>query len=489
MSNETALLTVSQMSQADSLAIKAGTPSVELMYNAGCGVANAILKRWPMQPVVVLCGPGNNGGDGFVAARMLKLAGWPVRIALLPNVEALNNASADHASQWSGAIERLSPDALGDATLVVDAIFGAGLVRPLDGMVKATLEAADRQKLIIVAIDIPSGIMGDSGASVGAVQSQLTVTFFRKKIGHLLNPGRTLCGETIVQDIGISGSVLDEIKPRIFENDPCLWRLLLPSINVDEHKYERGSALIFGGYPMTGAARLAAEACARIGTGLTSIAVPESAFCAFASEPASIMIKLLKNAEDTGQLLADTRFSSYLIGPGAGVGGSTQENTLKLLTTGKPLVIDADAITSFQAQPTLLFDAIVGPCVLTPHEGEFRRLFSATGDKLIRACSAAAQSGATIVLKGTDTIIASPDGRAVINANAPPSLATAGAGDVLSGMILGLLGQGMDPFLACSAAVWMHGEAANNFGIGLIADDLPDQLPRVRQSLIATSSL
>jgi ADP-dependent NAD(P)H-hydrate dehydratase / NAD(P)H-hydrate epimerase len=466
MENKTALLSVKEMSQADSLAISAGVPEAELMNNAGTSVANLIMARWPAQAVVVLCGPGKNGGDGFVVAQRLNAAGWQVRTI---------------------AFNALCASALGDATLVVDAIFGAGLSRKIDGQVKLTLDAAAHKKLIIVAIDVPSGVMGDSGENMGAIAAALTVTFFRKKPGHLLLPGKTLCGETVVCDIGISSDVFSAIPPNTFENDPCLWQSVLPKLNDHDHKYHRGHALIFGGFPVTGASRLAAHAAARIGAGLTTIAVPAHAFSLYASGMMSIMIKPLLNSDSTASLLSHSHFSSFLIGPGAGVGEETKIIALQLLATAKPTVIDADAISSFKGQPSLLFNAISGACVLTPHEGEFERIFAVEGDKLQRTRSAAKQSGAIVILKGSDTIIASPDGRAVINSNAPPTLATGGSGDVLSGMILGLLSQGMQPFAACCAAVWMHGAAAGLFGVGLIADDLPDMLPRVRSTLLPTS--
>jgi ADP-dependent NAD(P)H-hydrate dehydratase / NAD(P)H-hydrate epimerase len=469
--------------------VGAGLSAIDLMDNAGSVVAQIITERWPIQPVIVLCGPGNNGGDGFVVARKLKLAGWSIRVALLGSLEDLKNESAEHARFWQGPIEILSPDVLGNATIVVDAVFGAGLNRAFSGAAKQTLLAAIHKKLIIVAIDIPSGIMGDSGEDLGAVQANLTVTFFRKKPGHLLLPGRKLCGETLVREIGLSSSVFSEIEPTAFENNPCLWISELPSINDDSNKYQRGHALIYGGYPMTGASRLASHACARMGAGLTTIATPEIAHGIYSAGLMSIMVKPLESATAIDSLLIDSQFSGFLIGPGAGVSSETKELALKMLATGKPTVIDADAITSFKEHPSQLFNSIVNACVLTPHEGEFSRLFAQAGCKLERARKAAAQSGAIVILKGADTVIASPDGTAVINSNAPATLATAGAGDVLSGMILSLLSQGMQPFQACCAAVWMHGEAANLFGIGLIADDLPDLLPRIRAGLLATFSL
>jgi NAD(P)H-hydrate epimerase len=327
-------------------------------------------------------------------------------------------------------------------------------------------------------------VRGDTGEVLGAVAAALTVTFFRKKPGHLLLPGRLLCGQTIVADIGTPAAVLDQIRPMIFENDPVLWRADLPWPQDGGHKYTRGHALICGGYPMTGAARMAARAAARAGAGLTTIAVPEIALSIYAAALTSIMVRPLGTAQDFDDLLKDGRFSACLIGPGAGNDEVTRAKALALLATGRPTLLDADAITVFQDDPAALDAAIVGPCVLTPHDGEFRRLFDPSGDKLTRVRRAARRSGAVIVLKGTDTVIAAPDGRAIINANAPPTLATAGSGDVLSGIILGLLAQHMDPSLAAAAGVWLHGAAAASFGPGLIAEDLPDLLPGVLRSLL-----
>lgn len=484
-----AVLTVRQMAEADRLTIAAGISASQLMQNAGQAVADAITSRWSPRPVTVLCGPGNNGGDGFVVARVLAEAGWPVRVALLDLVAALAGEAAEHAGMWLGSIEPLTPAVLDAAELVVDALFGAGLQRPLQGAAQATLLAAAERKLPIIAVDIPSGVLGDSGESLGAVAATLTVTFFRKKPAHLLLPGSLLCGEVVVADIGISHIVLDLIAPTVFENDPSLWRVAAPHAHAGSHKYARGHALISGGYPLTGAARLAARAAARIGAGLVTVAVPEQAFAIYAAALTSIMVQPITAAADFDRLLADARFNALLIGPGAGIVGSAREHTLTrvlaLLKTGRPTVLDADAITVFENDPTALQHAIKGPCVLTPHEGEFRRLFDAQGSKLSRAAAAARQCNAVVILKGADTVIAAPDGRVFINRNAPPTLATAGSGDVLSGMVLGLLAQGMEPFLASAAAVWLHGAAANTFGPGLIAEDLPDLLPAVLREWLA----
>jgi len=480
----TALLDAREMGEADRLTVVAGTSVDVLMENAGLGVAQEVMRRWPARRVTVLCGPGNNGGDGFVAARHLAAAGWNVRVALLGSRDRLKDAARHHAEKWRGDIEALTPDAIDGAELVIDGIFGAGLNRPLDGAAKATLAAAASQRIPIVAVDIPSGVNGDAGANLGAVAAVLTVTCFRKKPGHVLFPGRELCGELVVTDIGTPVAVLERIVPNTFENDPGLWLEALPRPHQGGNKYTRGHALISGGYPMTGAARMAARAAARIGAGLTTIAVPELALPIYAAALTSIMVTPLASPTDFDALLSDPRVTAMLIGPGAGVGESTRARTLAILATQRAALIDADAITSFKEHQSVLMNAIQGPCVMTPHEGEFARLFDPTGDKLTRTRHAAARSGAVIVLKGGDTVIAAPDGRAIINANAPPTLATAGSGDVLSGMVLGLLTQGMEPFLAAAAAVWLHGAAAAEFGPGLLAEDLPDLIPLLLRRLL-----
>ncbi len=483
LNQDTALLTVAQMAAADRLSIEAGISGMTLMKNAGDAVARAIQQRWSLRPVAVLCGPGNNGGDGFVAARLLADAGWPVRLALLGDAARLQGDALHHARLWRGAIERVSPGVLDGAELVIDALFGAGLSRPLAGEAADILAHVAQSGLPVAAIDVPSGVMGDTGENLGAINATLTVTFFRKKPGHVLFPGRLLCGDIHVVDIGTPRAVWDSVAPGAFENGPQLWRGDLPVPSHDGHKYHRGHALIQGGFPLTGAARMAARAAARAGAGLVSVAVSEHALPIYAASLTSVMVVPVHTEEDFADLLEDSRITAFLIGPGAGVDPVTRSRALAMLGTGRAVVLDADAITSFQDTAAGLFQAISGPCVMTPHEGEFRRLFNVSGDKLTRAREAAKRSGAVMVLKGGDTVIAAPDGRAIINTNAPPTLATAGSGDVLSGIILGLLAQGMDPFLAAAAAVWLHGDAAGGFGPGLLAEDLPDLLPGVLRRL------
>jgi len=480
------VLNVAQMNAADRLTMAAGTPGSLLMQRAGEAVVRELLRRWTPRPVSVLCGPGNNGGDGFVVAVGLAQSGWTVRVALLGDINSLRGDAQHHARRWTGSVEPLTPHVIDDAELVVDSLFGSGLSRRLDSQVTDTLACATRRGIPIIAVDVPSGVMGDSGEDLGAAAAACTVTFARKKPGHLLLPGRDLCGDIVVADIGIPQVVLDSLPIDTWENTPGLWREKLPQLRAAGNKYSRGHALLYGGYPMTGAARMAARAAARIGAGLTSIAVPEKAFAIYASALTSIMVQPLSQDQDLAGLLKDPRYTAFSIGPGAGLSDATRERTLALLHTGRPVVLDADAISVFSSRADELFQAIRGPCVITPHDGEFKRIFDPSGDKLTRARRAARRSGAVVVLKGADTVIAAPDGRAIINGNAPATLATAGSGDVLGGIILGLLAQGMDAFPAAAAGVWMHGAAAAAFGPGLLGEDLPDLLPGVLKRLAQT---
>ena len=485
--DDAALLTPAEMAACDRAAIADGVAGVALMEAAGAAVAGAVMRRWSKRPVAVLCGPGNNGGDGFVAARHLAASGWPVRLGLLGAREGLTGDAAHHAALWTGAIEPLSPALLDGAGVAVDAIFGAGLARPVDGAARAVIEALAASGIPVVAVDVPSGLDGASGAVLGAAaKAAITVTFFRKKPGHVLLPGRVLCGTLIVADIGIPAGVLAALGPRTHENGPALWSEAYPWPAIDGHKYRRGHALVLGGAVMTGAARLAARAAARIGAGLVTVAAPEAVWPVYAASLTGIIVQPMADASGFAALLADSRRNAVLIGPGAGTEATTRDAVFAALATRRAVVLDADAITVFADRPETLFAAIAGPTLLTPHEGEFARLFGEIpGDKLVRARAAAARSGAVVLLKGGDTVIAAPDGRAVINANAPPELATGGSGDVLSGMATGLLAQGLDPFRAAAAAAWLHGEAAATFGPGLVAEDLVEGLPPVLRRLKA----
>jgi len=484
------LLTVDEMYRADAAAIHSGIAGETLMENAGRAIAEEIRNRWARRPVAVLCGPGNNGGDGFVVARLLAADGWPVTVGLLGSRDALKGDAALNAGRWQGPIRPLEPAVLDDVALVVDAIFGAGLSRPPGGAAKATIDAVNARGLTCVGVDVPSGVHGDTGAVLGcATRCRLTVTFFRRKPGHLLLPGRLHAGEVVVADIGIPESVLAKIGPRTFANDPPLWLDRYPWPEPTDHKYSRGHVLIAGGEAMTGAARLAARAAYRVGAGMVTIASPPAVVPIYAAEMAGLLVSAVANAGEFATLLQDPRRNAILVGPGCGVGRTTREMARAALLTDRATVLDADALTVFQDDPQGFFAMLRGKCaVLTPHEGEFARLFPQDGPRLDRARAAAAAAGATILLKGADTVIAAPDGRAAINHNAPPTLATAGAGDVLSGLIVGLMAQGMRPFEAAAAAAWLHGAAAAAFGPGLIAGDLPETLPRVLKELISLRS-
>jgi NAD(P)H-hydrate epimerase len=483
-----ALLTVAEMAQADALTIAGGVPGLTLMEAAGAAVAREVEQRRPGGSVVVLCGPGNNGGDGFVAARRLAVEGWSVRLALLGDVARLSGDAAAAAARWRGGVLPLTPEVLDGGALVVDALFGAGLARPIEGVARAVIEAINARGVPCVAVDLPSGLAGDSGQVLGvAPRAIATVTFFHRKPAHLLQPGRGLCGDVVVADIGIGDAVLAQIRPSQFENGPALWLAHYPWPRPDDHKYRRGHLLIAGGTTMTGAARLAARGARRIGAGLVTIACTPETHAIYAADMPGLLIAPVGGEATFATLLGERKRNAVLIGPGYGAGAETRKHTLAALGTGKACVLDADALTAFAEAPAPLFAAIHGPTVMTPHDGEFARLFpdlAETPAKLARAREAARRSGATILLKGPDTVVAAPDGRAVINSNAPPTLATGGSGDVLAGFAAGLLAQGMPPFEAAAAAAWLHGAAADEVGPGLIAEDLPEALPAVLRRLV-----
>ncbi len=482
-----ALLPPAEMAVADRLAIDGGVPGSVLMENAGRAVADAVSRRWPRRPAVVLCGPGNNGGDGFVAARFLAERGWPVRVALLGDRQGLKGDAAIAAGRWTGPVEPLATAVLNGAGLVVDAMFGAGLARQVDGTPREVI-AALQPGVPVVAIDVPSGVDGASGEVRGiAPRAALTVTFFRRKPGHLLLPGRELCGETVLAPIGIPASVLANLAPLVAANHPDWWSPQFPWPAPESHKYTRGHALIAGGAVMTGAARLAARTAARAGAGLVTVAAPDPAFPIYAGALTGVIVQPTSGTDRFRELLADARRNAVLIGPGAGVGPETRDKVLAALAARKRTVLDADALTVFADERRTLSASIQTDCVMTPHEGEFARLFGraidrpggASRGKLDRARQASRETGAVVLLKGNDTVIAAPDGRAAINERAPPELATAGSGDALAGIVLGLLAQGMPAFEAAAAAVWLHAEAARRVGPGLVAEDLVDSLPAV----------
>lgn len=490
------LLTTAEMAEADRLTIAGGIPGIMLMEKAGEAVADAVCAILQGRRVVVVAGPGNNGGDGFVAARLLSERGHDVRLLLVADRAKLKGDAAPAAGRWKGRTEAASPDGLGeDRCVLVDALFGAGLDRPVEGLPRAMIEAMNASGAPIVAVDLPSGINGTSGMVMGvAVKAAHTVTFFRRKPAHLLLPGRLYCGAIQVADIGIPDRVLTNIQPATFSNGPALWGDAFPLPKPEGHKYGRGHAVVVsGGLSFTGAARLAARGALRAGAGLATIASPREALSVNATASLAVMVRPVDGAEELAAFLADKRHNAVVLGPGGGVGPAMRTQVLAALASEAAVVLDADALTSFADGPAELFGAIAKRAdhstIVTPHEGEFGRIFNEIKEdskviaKLEKTRAAARLSGAVVLFKGGDTVVAAPDGRASIADNAPPYLATAGAGDVLSGMIAGLLAQHMPAFEAASAAVWLHGEAATEFGPGLIAEDLTETLPAVYRRL------
>ena len=469
-----ALLPPAAMAAVDRAAIAGGRSGPWLMENAGRAVARAIMARYGARRTVVLCGPGNNGGDGWVVARLLRRAGWPVRIATLVPANGLQGDAAGAAARWRGPIETLATYSLGGADLVVDALFGAGLARPLEGTALAVVRALADHRAPVIAVDVPSGLDGTTGDVLGAApRAELTVPFCRLKPGHLLLPGRQLCGRTVLADIGIPDETVAAHARGLSANGPWLWRALLPERSATSHKYRFGHALVVGGpVATTGAARLAADAALRVGAGLVSIACRPGALTTYAAQLTTVMTKPVADGPALSALLADPRYRAALLGPGAGVGEATREAVRAVLASGRPAVLDADALTSFAEDRGALLDGLRADIVLTPHDGEFARLFDDAGDRLSRAQAASRRCGAVVLLKGADTVVAAPDGRAAIQPDAPPWLATAGTGDVLAGSIVGLLAQGVPAFESAAAGVWLHASAAHGAGPGLVAEEL-----------------
>ena len=486
----TELLTNQQMSAADQAAVASGVPSLELMENAGRAVADVAERLVaPKARIIIACGPGNNGGDGFVAARHLQARGFRVDVGLLGSVEQLRGDAGEMANAWQGQTADCDHLDLGTADLLIDALFGAGLTRPLDGSAATLVAGLNAAPAPILSVDVPSGLDGSTGQAQGPVISaRATISFFRPKPGHLLLPGRALCGDLHIADIGIPDLVLEQLDITTFRNAPPVWQSHWQPPRIHGHKYTRGHAVVLSGpVHATGAARLAAIGAQRAGAGLVTIASPEDAVSVNAAHLTSIMIAPLDGHRELTDVLADPRYNSVVIGPGAGLTDKTLARVMGALNTSAAVVLDADALTLSARDRESVFRAIherSSPAVLTPHEGEFRRLFpNTTGDKLQRARHAASESGAVVVLKGADTVIAAPDGSAAINDNAPPWLATAGAGDVLAGFIAGILAQSVPAWPAACMAVWLHGACAAAHGPGMIAEDLTEASPGVLRAL------
>lgn len=487
------LLTVAAMRRVDRAAIAAGIAGLALMQAAGAAVAERARTLLPTGGrALVLCGPGDNGGDGFVAARLLAETGYGVTCHLLGERAALEGDAALAAADWTRPLAQGAPEALAGCDLVIDALFGVGLSRDLDGAARALVEAVNASGRPVLAVDVPSGLDGDTGAVRGvAVRADDTVTFVALKPGHLLQPGRSLCGRLHLADIGAGEAALDAglaaCGPPLYRNGPELWGAAFPLLTGQSHKYTRGHTLVLSGpATKTGAARLAARAALRVGAGLVTLASPHAALAENAAQLTAIMLRPCETPDDLDDMLTDERLNVVLAGPGLGTGEATRERVAVAAAAGRGLVLDADALTSFSGQAALLASHVAdggAETVLTPHAGEFARLFAGTaaahGDKLARTRAAATLTRAVVVLKGADTVIASPDGRAAINDHATPHLGTAGSGDVLGGLIAGLMAQGMPAFEAAAAGVWLHGDAGLRHGPGLIAEDIPELMPAV----------
>ena len=479
-----AVLTAAEMRAAEQAAFARGLPSFEAMRRAGIAVADAIMARWSAhgREVHVLCGPGNNGGDGFIAAETLRAAGYRVVIHAVRGKSEYAGDAARAASLWQG--DARTPDttafaALDGSAIVVDALFGIGLDRALEGKTAALIEAINASPATVIAVDIASGVQADDGRIMGvAIDADLTVTFNWRKRGQVLQPGASLCGEVLVADVGFDPADLAAVHPACALNAPALWSSEYPLPKPSDHKYQRGHAIIAGGAVMTGAARLAARAARRVGLGLLTLAVPREAWPIYASDQPGAIVRPVADRAAFAALAGDERVSAILVGSGLEPDAGTDDLVRTCIALGRPLVIDGGGLTALAGSGGLT--AGHSEIVLTPHEGEFGRLFPdlvGRTSKVERASEAARRTGCIVLLKGSDTVIAAPDGTAIISDGAPPTLATAGSGDVLAGIVTGLLGLGMPAFSAASMGTWLHARAAEGFGIGLIAEDLPDRLP------------
>lgn len=487
------ILSIGQTRQSDAFAENAGVPGFSLMRAAGAAVAREARRVAPLGRITVLCGPGNNGGDGYVVAAALREAGRSVSVYALGDPAALKGDAAKAAALWGETIRPLSEAAIGESDVVVDALFGAGLTRPLEGDAARLAEACAQVGALVIAADVPSGLDGDTGEPRGegpCFRADVTVTFFRKKPAHVLVPGREICGEIVVADIGIPEAAITALAPALWENDPDLWAGAFPWPASDTHKHRRGRLAVLCGPALgTGAARLACAGGRRAGAGFTTLFGGEDALRVAAARETGTVLHAAEAGAPTADAIRGFGAAAAVLGPGAGTTAATRDSVTSLLEDGPPLILDADALTVFADAPERLFEALRGDCLLTPHEGEFARIFpdlaegAGAGSKIDRARAAAARAGAVVLLKGPDTVVAAPDGRAMVNTTTTPFLASAGTGDVLAGIAGGLVAQGMPVFEAGCAATWLHGRAGIILGPGLIAEDLPDVLPEILAEL------
>jgi len=491
------ILTPQQMGLADKYTIEGGVPGIDLMNSAGAAVAHCALKLFrEARHVLVVCGIGNNGGDGLVAARILVKSGLRVNIVFVGEQNRLRGDAALAFQALPPAINIIPDVAPDQYDLLIDAIFGAGLDRNVARSAAETIDAINASDTPVIAVDLPSGIDGATGQVRGtAVNADATVTFFRKNPGHILLPGRIHCGEAILHQIGIRSQILEKTGIAARLNRAALWQDQLPRLAHDGHKYTRGSALVISGpLPMSGASRLVASAALRVGAGLVTIACAGDVMAAHAAQLTSIMLSQADSADDIRAVLTDSRINCVVMGPGMPPDKQTRACVTAVLAAHRKTVLDAGALAVFDTDSDSLFSQIrknPEPVVLTPHEGEFQRLFKdqrRSASKIERAIQAAKLSGATMVLKGPDTVVATPDGAACIADNAPPWLATAGSGDVLAGSIGGLLAQGMPAYEAAAAAVWINGDAAARLGPPLVSSDMDEGLRRSMAALLRDRS-
>ncbi len=482
-SNTEFLLTPQAMGRVDATAARSGIDSYGLMRRAGEAVAASALRHFPQAlRFVVLCGPGNNGGDGYVAAAALARSGAQVALFSLVDVALLKGDAARAEADCDlpvAPLDRYDPIP-GD--VVIDGLFGAGLARDIPDGAKAIVEAVGKAGLPVLAIDLPSGINGATGAVRGAAfKACHTVTFMTRKPGHLLLPGRLHCGEVEVFDIGIPRRIVEGEAEGLWVNGPGIWAGRERAALATDHKYRRGHLTVFSGpETATGAARLTAAAGLKAGAGLVTLASPASALSINAGHLTAVMLTRLDTAQELSSWLEDSRRFTYVLGPGFGDLDRARRFALMLGGAGRRLVLDADGISAFKDKAGELSAAFFGEdprLVVTPHEGEFARLFPDIASeenlgKVEKAIAAARAIGGIVVYKGADTVIAAPDGRAAIEEEAPPSLATAGSGDVLAGIIGARIANGMPAFEAACAGVHLHGQAASRAGQGMTAEDL-----------------
>ena len=492
------LLTPEEMGNADHLAATLNREdSFKLMERAGQAIADIVLNDYRQcRTIAVLCGPGNNGGDGYMAAHILKSHGFEPTIFALGTPRAGSDAEKA-AALWGAkhlAFDNFSSPQ--DFDVVIDALYGAGLDRPLEQSLQEKLKRLNESGIPVIAVDLPSGVFGQNGAIKGeAVKASKTVTFFRLKPGHVCYPGRLQCGEIRLADIGIPEKVLETIKPTRFINFPSLWLKNWPELDYDTHKYRRGHAVVFSGHQSsTGAARLAAHAAERSGAGLVTIVSPEDALLVHEMHLTSIMLKEMGSDTEILDFLENRKVRSVILGPAFGSLERALSIIKVVLLKSKifTLVLDADALTAMAGKGEEIFALIKQSpvnVILTPHEGEFQRVFPSVAhtedlSRIEKAAKAATVSGSVVVYKGADTIIASPDGRLAVNVNGTPFLAIAGAGDVLSGIIGGLSAQKMLPFEAACAGAFLHARCAEHFGHGMIAEDIVSAIPLVLSEAI-----